>query len=413
MSESNNRGNMSVTQRSENSKLELHNGVKIKDEIIDENEVGKSESNEIAIQNVKIEAVKVEIDDNGVPVEEEKEIYKTNKTIKMEIDKFEHLQQNDMMGEALNKNIDVTLNHRTDVAKTNKICFLQIKQEKEEYVFEEFRYQSNAFQISDLLNTNANFKVEVKDEPEEVGNDDVNNSNSDDSTDEDSSVEDIESEYFAKLYKCRRCEFESTHREYKQHIMECDAIKQYKMSHQKKIYKCNQCNFEGVHKKYKQHIQKCKAAKYKRNRSGKLYQCVRCEFEGNSKEYKVHMEEHSEFKRRHINIMDYDKFRCTRCCKDYSQLKKYLMHLYKEHAIEKLTCPECNKRYINYTVLIIHLKSHIKQTFIPVRVINKDITSGQKYRCRKCKNVVGLDFNFFLHWESHLDIFGEGSQLMK
>ncbi|XP_059050353.1 RB-associated KRAB zinc finger protein-like [Achroia grisella] len=279
----------------------------------------------------------------------------------------------------------------------NNICDIKIKQETEDnemYEFIEPQDDGQEYQDTGSLYT---VELRVKDEPIDIPVNDFNASNSDDER------------YRAKTYKCGSCDFESTYKQFRLHLDECPSRK----SREKKIYKCNHCGFQAIHKKYKIHVENCDAVKLlKKPRVKRLYRCNQCTFAGTKMKYQEHIEEEHLGNPECEQITDYKLHHCSKCSNDYVSMKKYLVHLYKEHKLQRLMCVQCNKICDTYSTLKTHIGPHIKQMFVPVTVINKESfgKSERKFRCKTCKsNVSGVE-KLFSHWESHLVIPGASTR---
>ncbi|XP_026762115.1 zinc finger protein 423-like [Galleria mellonella] len=270
---------------------------------------------------------------------------------------------------------------------------LPVCEEKELYIFEEAEFETDV----EHINTKGNHVI-----GEEIHDNDIDMLSNDDAS-EDSSVD--KSQYVPRIYKCRSCDFESTHQEYKLHINNCKAKGQNGNNDTKKIYKCKNCDFKAFHKLYVKHVETCTVLNQDRKpHRFKLYQCEHCNFEGFKRDYREHIKEHSNG----LNNADMiGSHRCTKCCKNFLSLKKYLLHLHKEHNIEMLMCPQCAKRYTNFSTFTLHFKTHIKNMFLSVKAIDKESgKSRKKFKCKKCKDFVPLD-EHFSHWESHVEMPGE------
>ncbi|XP_066254709.1 gastrula zinc finger protein XlCGF26.1-like isoform X21 [Euwallacea similis] len=75
----------------------------------------------------------------------------------------------------------------------------------------------------------------------------------------------------------------------------------------------------------------------------------------------------------HVKRVEFDKFRCLRCDKEYSTLKQIMGH-YKQHAQEKkYHCHHCGKGFITEKFLELHVKSDHVETGVICTICGKSL----------------------------------------
>lgn len=98
-------------------------------------------------------------------------------------------------------------------------------------------------------------------------------------------------------------------------------------------------------------------------RGTRTYTCRKCGFTAKHKRYRQHIE--MDCKKSFHKLKN---LVCTKCEWEFSTMKKYLNH-FVEHGYEHLSCPECLKQFFSFTKLTPHVQSHIRKTFVRVKLI--------------------------------------------
>ncbi|XP_061727541.1 zinc finger protein ZFAT-like [Cydia pomonella] len=138
-------------------------------------------------------------------------------------------------------------------------------------------------------------------------------------------------------------------------------------------------------------------------RKRKIYKCNKCDYSGFHREYREHINNRCSTPAAQELVSD-DYYRCTKCDKGFSSLKKYALH-FDKHGYLYMSCPQCGQDFESVTKLMPHLNSHLKGQFFKVQIIKscEDTNNCKMYQCKSCTEVVGQE-KWFEHWEKHLEL---------
>ncbi|KPJ18380.1 GDNF-inducible zinc finger protein 1 [Papilio machaon] len=121
------------------------------------------------------------------------------------------------------------------------------------------------------------------------------------------------------------------------------------------------------------------------------YSCSDCTYKGCYKKYIDHL---MYCQRKHQT--------CTYCRKTFDNIELYLTH-FTEHKLRYLSCPQCLKNFSVLRYLVNHISFHINEMYDIVPNETDQYVQYKTYICLLCEELVEID-DFFIHWESHLDL---------
>ncbi|XP_049884038.1 zinc finger X-chromosomal protein-like isoform X2 [Pectinophora gossypiella] len=153
----------------------------------------------------------------------------------------------------------------------------------------------------------------------------------------------------------------------------------------------------------------------------KIYHCSRCSFLGIYAAFKSHVDnvcprkKHDSIKYREDKRLTRKEYVCTKCNDKFTHIMSYAAH-FRKHGLCIGTCPECRKSYKNASEVSTHIMGHIRTSFLKVQVLNDSsfVTSKSSglYQCKTCSEKV-RHIDFFPHWERHLKLREENSDVKK